>query len=631
MHHQVLGNPVAIYPYTRISGDVAFVVCRFDPKDFRPAQPRNGKWVWNLQGAPTLLYRLPDVERALASGDTIWITDGEKDADALTYHGATATCCARAQSWTLDHSEQLTGARHIKIVADRDGGTGVKQASEIASSLVESGAIASCDIDIVQAAVGKDATDHLDALHTLDEFEFLDPMDVSSSPPSESPIVIETWASFERTATAHVPTIIDGLWPEGAFGFVAAPPKKGKTWVGLSIAISVAAGLPVFNHFSVQHPLPVIYLALEGHKAAIRGRIGCLARGMGINPDHGHDLDNLHIIYKPRDINLADPVWAGKLQTAIEEIKPALIVVDVLRAAAAIKENSNDDFRDLRRTLQPISDAGIAIALLHHFGKLTEITKERSAGERMSGGGAMYGAMDAGIFITGADEGARRLRLEFELRDLATPDHLGVYLSGDTTGINGGFVYHDTATWQIDEAPNEDDLTGNAVSTIEWLEQQPGRQATTAELLFGLEISNSTMLRRRPSWQAAGVIWTPGKGNNPSLYSLPDDDVSVSSPITSRPPRHTTVATQETLEMQGESENPISSRHASSNDSDDMGKSAHLQDKPHSVYHVSPTESDAPADATPLTDYQDELAKTVDLEIPLDPPEQEKADGDIPF
>src|SRR5439155_7323010 len=149
-----LGAPIAIYRYARASGDVAFVIARFDPKDFRPAQLKNGRWVWNLAGAPTLLYRLPRIEQALAAGETIWIADGEKDADALEAEGAAATCCARAQGWTLELAEQLTGARRIRIVADRDGGTGERQARDVAALLVEAGAIASNDIEIVQAAEG---------------------------------------------------------------------------------------------------------------------------------------------------------------------------------------------------------------------------------------------------------------------------------------------------------------------------------------------------------------------------------------------------------------------------------------------------------------------------------------------
>jgi hypothetical protein len=188
--HYQLGEPVSTYEYRLASGQRAFVICRFEPKDFRPAQEKNGRWVWNLQGAPRLVYRLPDVELALAQGETIWITDGEKDAAALAGAGVRATCCARAQGWTTEHSEQLTGARRIRIVVDRDGGVGARQANELAESLVAAGAIASADIEFVQAAEGKDAADHLAAGFTPDQFEYLPAgkLGAEETPPEVPPV-----------------------------------------------------------------------------------------------------------------------------------------------------------------------------------------------------------------------------------------------------------------------------------------------------------------------------------------------------------------------------------------------------------------------------------------------------------
>jgi hypothetical protein len=172
--HPKLGDPVAVYQYQRASGDVAFVVCRFEPKDFRSAQQKDGRWSWSIKSAPKLLYRLPEVEQALAEGRTVWVVDGEKDADALAAAGECATCCARAQSWTIEHSEQLTGARRVRVVVDRDNGVGAKQARQVARSLVDNAGVASIDIEFVQAAEGKDAADHLAAGRSLDEFELVE-------------------------------------------------------------------------------------------------------------------------------------------------------------------------------------------------------------------------------------------------------------------------------------------------------------------------------------------------------------------------------------------------------------------------------------------------------------------------
>jgi hypothetical protein len=94
--------------------------------------------------------------------------------------------------------------------------------------------------------------------------------------------------------------------------------------------------------------------------------------------------------------------------------------------------------------------AGRSVALLHHFGKLSETQKERSPGERMAGTGAMYGALDVGFLITRSESGARRLRVEIEARDFAAPDALGIVIGGTGSGAHGGFTYTDTATLALD-------------------------------------------------------------------------------------------------------------------------------------------------------------------------------------
>lgn len=338
-------------------------------------------------------------------------------------------------------------------------------------------------------------------------------------------MAVETWAAFSAAATEEVPTIIDNLWPQGAVGFIAAPPKKGKTWLGLSLAISVATGTPFLSHFNVPTPRPVLLLALEGHRSALRGRIGCLARGQGIDPD-STDLDNLHICYKPVGLNLNEPAWVNRVTLQAQTIKAAIVIVDVLRAAANLKENDNQAFSTFITQLRPLTADGTSIAINHHFGKLTEISKERAPGERMSGAGAMYGAFDVGVFITGSEEGARKLRIEFELRDLASPHTIGARLAGDPTGINGGFTYHDIAYWKIEDAPEPQDLTASATEVRAWLEDQPDQRATTPEIAYAFDCSEKTIDRRRQSYIAAGIDYTPKKGQTLAFYQLisPDTD-----------------------------------------------------------------------------------------------------------
>ncbi len=82
---------VATYDYLNAEGQLSYQVVRYAPKTFKQRRPDGkGGWTWNIKGLRLLPYRLPEV---LKAGDrTIFIVEGEKDANALRQLGLIATC-----------------------------------------------------------------------------------------------------------------------------------------------------------------------------------------------------------------------------------------------------------------------------------------------------------------------------------------------------------------------------------------------------------------------------------------------------------------------------------------------------------------------------------------------------------
>lgn len=120
---------------------------------------------WARGGFPTLLYHLPEVIAAVRDGLTIYFVEGEKDADNAIRAGLAATCNAMgAGKFRVQHADQLAGAHRVVIVADRDE-AGRRHGAAIAELL--RGRVGS--VDIVEAAVGKDISDHLAAGRRPDE------------------------------------------------------------------------------------------------------------------------------------------------------------------------------------------------------------------------------------------------------------------------------------------------------------------------------------------------------------------------------------------------------------------------------------------------------------------------------
>ncbi|WP_186818749.1 hypothetical protein [Nocardia ninae] len=124
---------------------------------------------WSGGGFAPVLYHLPAVREAVAEGETIWVVEGEKDADRARTAGLVATCNAMgAGSFRPEHAHQLRGAARVVIVADKDK-PGYRHAARVAQLL--QGRVG--ELLVVEAATGKDLSDHLDCGHGLELDEFI--------------------------------------------------------------------------------------------------------------------------------------------------------------------------------------------------------------------------------------------------------------------------------------------------------------------------------------------------------------------------------------------------------------------------------------------------------------------------
>ena len=164
------GPAVAVYDYVSETGELLFQVCRTADKKFRQRRPdpaTKSGWRWQLGNTRRVLYRLPRVIEAVAAGEFIYIAEGEKDVHALEAAGVTATCNpGGAGKWRDEYSEHLRGSI-VAVIADKDkDGTGLRHARQVTASL-EGIAAAT---EIVEAAEGKDAADHLAAGLMVSEF-----------------------------------------------------------------------------------------------------------------------------------------------------------------------------------------------------------------------------------------------------------------------------------------------------------------------------------------------------------------------------------------------------------------------------------------------------------------------------
>lgn len=110
------GKIVEVYHYVDELGNPLFEVCRMEPKDFRHRRVVDGAHVWGRGDARLVLYNLPAVVKA----ETVWVVEGERDANTLIDLGHVATCnSGGAGKWIDGYTESLRGKKII-LCGDTD-------------------------------------------------------------------------------------------------------------------------------------------------------------------------------------------------------------------------------------------------------------------------------------------------------------------------------------------------------------------------------------------------------------------------------------------------------------------------------------------------------------------------------
>ncbi|MDP2815826.1 MAG: AAA family ATPase, partial [Rectinemataceae bacterium] len=235
---------VATYDYTDEAGKLLFQAVRFIPKDFRQRHPDGkGGWVWNLKGVRLVPYRLPQ----LLKEPSVFIVEGEKDADNLGKLGLTATCNPMgAGKWHAEWSKFFEG-KEVFILPDLDE-PGRKHALNVGKKLFGH-ALRIKIVELPNQSGVKDVSDWLNHGGTKDELLKLVAQAKEWGPPGAKPSqpLLKTFTASDlaKMVFPEPKWAVPGLLPEG-LTILAGRPKRGKSWMGLGLALAVASGGKAF-------------------------------------------------------------------------------------------------------------------------------------------------------------------------------------------------------------------------------------------------------------------------------------------------------------------------------------------------------------------------------------------------
>jgi len=401
---------VAEYIYRDEAGKPCLRVTRHPPKDgkkefrqWRPDHTAPDGWRLGTKAkgpgevdAKLVLYRLPQILEAVALDRTIFVVEGEKDADNLAAAGIDATTSAggAASRWLATYTDTLAGAA-VVVIADKDE-PGRKKALEICDAL-HGTARAVKYLELPGRKV-KDASDFLktgatarDILTLAGAAPDFDP----ANPPE--PLAEDDLPDPDHFATVAAdppplpPLLIEDLLHERLKMILGAPSKAHKSWVLLDLAISVAAGVPWLGFET--HAKKVLYLNFEiPREFAIQRAIRiCNAKGI--------DFPENLILWNLRGADTRAETLIPKIIRRYIAESLGLIIADPAYKlqGADYDENSASAVHNLLRQIERLAtDLQAAIVTAAHFAKGSAAGKD--ALDRISGSGVF--ARDPDVFVT---------------------------------------------------------------------------------------------------------------------------------------------------------------------------------------------------------------------------------------
>lgn len=269
------------YPYHNEEGKVLFTKIRIEPgydgKDksfYWERDDENGNIIRSLNGCRKVLYQLPKLLKGIAEKKTIFLVEGEKDANKLLGYDLVATTAPESLKWPDEFSEVLKDA-DIVILYDMDK-TGWERRDLLCKKLcsrVRRLRVVGLPGLEYQDSHGKDVSDWLALGNTTQQLiEIVAQTSDYTFPQQSGKIRAVTVDEFLNMQLPKREMLLAPFLPSQGLGLLYAKRGVGKTHVALGIACAVATG-GIFLKWQAPRPRKVLYIDGEMPAAAMQERL----------------------------------------------------------------------------------------------------------------------------------------------------------------------------------------------------------------------------------------------------------------------------------------------------------------------------------------------------------------------
>ena len=335
--------------------------------------------------------------------------------------------------------------------------------------------------------------------------------------------------------------LIRGIWPADAYGVHAAEMKAQKTWNGLDLAVSVASGTPWLNHFPIDTPGSVIVFIGEGGAGSIVRRINAICASRDLKPE------DLPITICARAPKIRDAGHMQAFTDKVEELKPALVIIDPLYlSAAGGKTTDVYAMGELLERPQHICEThGTALMVIAHYNRNKSQT---GAASRITGAGPA----EWGRVLIGADVKSRTTDPETKQTTVITAlDVIGgevpdlewrikrQIVADDPDDLSSPLQYS-VEVIEADGYDVEDDLPPARRKLIEAVHAVGADGASSRELVdwvadeYGHGLRRPTVSTELNAAQKDGLVDSYAEKGKPTIWFPP----GVSAGVMTTPPGH---------------------------------------------------------------------------------------------
>lgn len=390
---------VCHYVYQDDQNEPYLRVTRMSDKTFRQSHWEIDGWATGKPSGPVFPYRLPDMLSDLDA--TVWLVEGEKDADNLAALDLVATTAPGGGGnfpLTPEFARWFEG-RKVVAIADNDA-TGAKWRERVQQVIPQA-------VHISMPAPHKDVSDWLKAggdLATLEAMtEAPPPLTVAPEP---GPITPTPFAWADPSTIPPREWVYDTHLIRKFVSLTVSPGGLGKSSLALVEALSMVTGRPLIED-AVLHegPLKVWYWNGEDPQEETRRRVMAAALHYQLKPsdlsglftDSGRDQPLILGTNDREGIQLNEELFLHIEETMIAH-GIDVFMADPFVSAHRLGENDNNAIDALVKRLGKLADrTNAAIEIVHHVRKPSNAKEDTDVNDARGASALLGGVRSARV------------------------------------------------------------------------------------------------------------------------------------------------------------------------------------------------------------------------------------------